>query len=70
MGQAPGAPGWGQRQHLIAAAHPLPRKPAWAQQSQAVAELKRPVYQIRRFDEDWSELRGVDLLLRPAADRA
>jgi hypothetical protein len=35
-------------------------QPAWAQQSQAVAELKRPAYQIRRFDEDWSVLRGVD----------
>src|SRR6266446_1694598 len=36
-------------------------QPAWAQHSQAVAELKRPAYQIRRFDEDWSVLRGVDL---------
>src|SRR6266403_677336 len=36
-------------------------QPAWAQPSQAGAELNRPAYQIRRFDEDWSVLRGVDL---------
>src|SRR5258705_5074365 len=36
-------------------------QPAWAQPSQAGAELNRPAYQIRRFDEDWSALRGVDL---------
>src|ERR1700730_9463976 len=36
-------------------------QPAWAQQSQAVDELKHPAYQLRRFDEDWSVLRGVDL---------
>jgi hypothetical protein len=36
-------------------------QPAWAQQSQPEAELKRPSYQIRRFDEDWSVLRGEDL---------
>src|SRR3989454_1869507 len=35
--------------------------PAWAQASQAASEPKRPDYQIRRFDEDWSVLRGVDL---------
>jgi hypothetical protein len=35
-------------------------QPAWAQPSQAKAELNRPAYQIRRFDEDWSVLRGVD----------
>jgi alginate export protein len=34
--------------------------PAWAQTGQAASELKRPDYQIRRFDEDWSVLRGVD----------
>ena len=34
--------------------------PAWAQAGQAASELKRPEYQIRRFDEDWSILRGVD----------
>ena len=36
-------------------------QPAWAQQSQPEADLKRPSYQIRRFDEDWSVLKGVDL---------
>jgi len=36
-------------------------QPAGAQPSQAGAELNRPAYQIRRFDEDWSVLRGVDL---------
>jgi hypothetical protein len=36
-----GAPGWEQRQHLIAPAHPLPRKRAWPQQSEALAEIKR-----------------------------
>ena len=35
-------------------------QPAWAQPSLAKAELNRPAYQIRRFDEDWSVLRGVD----------
>jgi hypothetical protein len=29
--------------------------PAWAQ-----AGIERPSYQVRRFDEDWSVLRGVD----------
>jgi hypothetical protein len=36
-------------------------QPVWAQQSQAVAEPKRLAYQLRRFDEDWSGLKGVDL---------
>jgi hypothetical protein len=34
--------------------------PAWAQAGQAASELKRSDCQIRRFDEDWSVLRGVD----------
>jgi hypothetical protein len=34
-------------------------QPAWAQPSQAGTELNRPAYQIRRFDEDWSVLKGV-----------
>jgi len=34
--------------------------PAWAEDDHAVSELKRPAYQTRRFDEDWSMLRGVD----------
>jgi hypothetical protein len=34
--------------------------PAWAQADPAASELKRPDFQIRRFDEDWSVLRGVD----------
>ena len=38
-------------------------RPASAQASQAPSEPNRPAYQIRRFDEDWSVLRGVDLSL-------
>ena len=34
---------------------------AVAQTPPAAAEIKRPAYQVRRFDEDWSVLRGVDL---------
>ena len=34
--------------------------PAWADGDQAASEVQRPAYQIRRFDEDWSILRGVD----------
>ena len=34
---------------------------AVAQTAPAAAEIKRPAYQVRRFDEDWSVLRGVDL---------
>lgn len=33
---------------------------AWAADDQAAKELERPTYQIRRFDEDWAVLRGVD----------
>jgi hypothetical protein len=33
---------------------------AWAQTGQAPSEPNRPAYQIRRFDEDWSVLRGLD----------
>jgi Alginate export len=35
--------------------------PAAAQAPPALAEIKRPAFQVRRFDEDWSVLRGVDL---------
>jgi hypothetical protein len=35
--------------------------PAAAQAPAVPAEVKRPGYEIRRFDEDWSVLRGVDL---------
>lgn len=34
---------------------------AAAQAPPAAAEIKRPAFQVRRFDEDWSVLRGVDL---------
>ena len=34
---------------------------AHAQASDAPRELKRPDYQVRRFDEDWSVLKGVDV---------
>ncbi len=34
--------------------------PAWAVDGQAASELKRPAYQILRFNEDWSTLKGVD----------
>ncbi len=34
--------------------------PAWAKEDQAESEVERPAYQIRRFDEDWSVLKGVD----------
>jgi hypothetical protein len=44
---------------LLAFVHVVP--PAPAQTDQAANELKRPAYQLRRFDEDWSVLRGVDL---------
>lgn len=33
---------------------------AWAKDDQAVSEIERPAYQILRFDEDWSVLKGVD----------
>ena len=32
-----------------------------AQAPPASPEIKRPAIQVRRFDEDWSVLRGVDL---------
>jgi hypothetical protein len=35
--------------------------PAWAQAGPTPSEPNRPAYQPRRFDEDWSVLRGVDL---------
>ena len=35
--------------------------PVEAQTPAEPAEIKRPAYQVRRFDEDWSVLRGVDL---------
>jgi hypothetical protein len=35
-------------------------RPVFAQTSQAQSEIKRPAYQLGRFDEDWSVLRGVD----------
>ncbi len=34
--------------------------PAWATDGQAASEPKRPAYQILRFNEDWSTLKGVD----------
>ena len=43
----------------LAFVHAVP--PGWAQADQPANELKRPAYQLRRFDEDWSGLRGVDL---------
>jgi len=38
----------------------LRRVSRMGQDDQAVSELKRPAYQTRRFDEDWSVLKGVD----------
>ena len=35
--------------------------PLFAQTGPAAAEPKRPTYADRRFDEDWSVLRGADL---------
>ena len=43
----------------LAVVHAVP--PGWAQADQPANELKRPAYQLRRFDEDWSVLKGVDL---------
>jgi hypothetical protein len=43
----------------VAFVHAVP--PGWAQADPPASELKRPAYQLRRFDEDWSRLRGVDL---------
>ena len=43
----------------LAFVHAVP--PGWAQADQPANELKRPSYQIRRFDEDWPVLKGVDL---------
>jgi len=34
--------------------------PVWANDAQSANAIERPAYQIRRFDEDWSTLRGVD----------
>ncbi len=34
--------------------------PAWATDGQAASEPKRPAYQILRYNEDWSTLKGVD----------
>ncbi len=34
--------------------------PVWATDGQTASEIERPAYQVRRFDEDWSILRGVD----------
>jgi hypothetical protein len=34
---------------------------AWAQAGQSDGEVKRPAYQVTRFDEDWSVLQGIDL---------
>ncbi len=35
--------------------------PAWAADDQPATAIKRPAYQILRYDEDWSMLKGVDL---------
>ncbi len=35
--------------------------PVWAADGQTGAEINRPAYQVRRFDEDWSVLKNVDL---------
>ena len=43
----------------LAFVHAVPQ--GWAQAGQPATELKRPAYQLRRFDEDWSVLKGVDL---------
>ncbi len=42
----------------LAFVHAVPQ--GWAQAGQPATELKRPAYQLRRFDEDWSVLKGVD----------
>ena len=34
--------------------------PGWTEDGQTASELKRPAYQILRYDEDWSMLKGVD----------
>jgi hypothetical protein len=34
--------------------------PTWAKNDQTASEIERPAYQVRRFDEDWSVLKGVD----------
>ena len=39
----------------------LAATPVVAQPAPASPEIKRPAIQVRRFDEDWSVLRGVDL---------
>jgi hypothetical protein len=44
---------------LVALAALLAAAPVAAQP--APAEVGRPVFQVRRFDEDWSVLCGVDL---------
>lgn len=51
----------------VAFVHAVP--PGWAQADQPANELKRPAYQLRRFDEDWSVLKGVDLKSAPAGPR-
>jgi hypothetical protein len=51
----------------LAVVHAVP--PGWAQADQPANELKRPAYQLRRFDEDWSVLKGVDLKSAPAGPR-
>src|SRR5438552_15346037 len=35
--------------------------PVFAQTGQGESDVTRPAYQLGRFDEDWSVLRGVDL---------
>ena len=35
--------------------------PGWAQADRPADQLNRPAYQLLRFDEDWSGLRGLDL---------
>src|SRR5262245_20141534 len=39
----------------------LAAPPVAAQPASGAPEVKRPAFQVRRFDEDWSVLRGVDL---------
>ena len=50
---------------LSVALQPLPfvqgALTAWAQAGQTPGDPNRPAYQLRRFDEDWSVLRGADL---------
>ena len=43
----------------LAFVHAVPS--GWAQADQSADQLRRPAYQLRRFDEDWSVLKGVDL---------